>query len=435
MSKLNESKKLVSVVLGIIFLLMFLCNMLTPYIADDFNYLHSFATGERIRSIGDIVPSMIAHANSMNGRLVAHAFVQIFSLFPTWVFDIVNSLMFVLQILLMYLICKNGKKHNVLLLGALFSLLWIYEPAFGQVNLWFDGACNYLWSIVFGLLFTLPFVKDFLYDEIIQHRVHQILYIIVAFIAGAFLENGSAPFILICGMIWLLLMFYQRKKIRVYQFISLVVSFAGYVSIYLAPAEWAHKHSSGGLALIREHFMRALNMYMTLEVPLIILVVSLVIAIAIKLDKKRIILAILFLTGSLCSNFMLIVASDHPDRCMICPIILLLMASGVLFDGIFESEYKVASTAVVAVFTLLMTYNVLIGLNDIYVSYCAIKANEVQIYESKENGDSLIELPLVMSQTKYSAVHGLRYLATDTSENWPNDSMAKYYEVDAIIGR
>mgnify|MGYP003302294110 CR=1 FL=1 len=114
MAKMNESKRVVYILVGLLFLLMLICNMLTPYIADDFNYLHSFATGERIKSVGDIIPSMIAHAHRMNGRLIAHAFVQFFSLFPTWVFDVVNAGMFVLQILLMYLICRDNKKNGVI---------------------------------------------------------------------------------------------------------------------------------------------------------------------------------------------------------------------------------------------------------------------------------------------------------------------------------
>ena len=435
MSKLNESKKAIYIILGMMFLLLLVCNILTPYIADDFNYLHSFATGERIKNFGDIISSMKAHAQSMNGRLVAHSFVQIFSLFPTWFFDVVNSCMFVLQIFLMYLICRKDKKNNVLMLILIICLIWIYEPAFGQVNLWFDGACNYLWCVVFGMLFTLPFVYDFLYDRVINNKFHQIIYIIISFIAGAYLENGSAPFIFVCLVITFLLKFYQHKKVKIYQLISLVVSFMGYISIYLAPAEWAHKHSSGGMGMLRENFIRALNMYMYLKRPLIILIVSLLIAVTIKVDIKKIILSLLFLIGSLCSNFMLVVASDHPGRCMICPIILLILSSGVLFEEIFSGDYKVFLTSMIAILAVFATYYVILAVNDIYVTYNSIKANETYILECKEKGEMDISIPMVVAQTKYSAIHGLRYLATDTPDNWPNDSIAKYYEIDTVIGR
>ena len=44
------------VVYGFIFAWMLVCNLLTPYLVDDFNYMYSFATGERISSVLDISP-------------------------------------------------------------------------------------------------------------------------------------------------------------------------------------------------------------------------------------------------------------------------------------------------------------------------------------------------------------------------------------------
>lgn len=80
---------------------MLALNILSPYHGDDFAYNFSFATGERIASFADIFPSLASHAHSMNGRLVAHFFVHLFTLFPTVVFDIVNSVVFIALLLLM----------------------------------------------------------------------------------------------------------------------------------------------------------------------------------------------------------------------------------------------------------------------------------------------------------------------------------------------
>ena len=82
----------------LVFLFLFVCNVLTKYMVDDFAYLYSFQNGHRIESIFDIFPSMAAHAQYMNGRLIPHFLVQLFTLPPTWVFDLVNAGMFVLQI-------------------------------------------------------------------------------------------------------------------------------------------------------------------------------------------------------------------------------------------------------------------------------------------------------------------------------------------------
>lgn len=80
--KLDESKLIAAILYFLVFVVILLCNILTPYVVDDFYYCFSFATGEPIRTLWDIFPSMAAHTQSMNGRLSAHFLVQLFVLMP-----------------------------------------------------------------------------------------------------------------------------------------------------------------------------------------------------------------------------------------------------------------------------------------------------------------------------------------------------------------
>lgn len=150
-----------------IFFLLLVYNWLTPYLVDDFNYCFSFQTGDKLNSILDILPSMLAHACSMNGRLVAHSLVQVFTLLPGWVFDVANAAMFTLQIYLICAFTPKGQSRWLQVLLVFFSVV-LFEMAFGQVNLWQDGAINYLWSVVFALLFLKPFAASFLSQKAIS---------------------------------------------------------------------------------------------------------------------------------------------------------------------------------------------------------------------------------------------------------------------------
>ena len=96
----NQSAKLEIAGLFCIFLILLLCNVLTPFLVDDFNYLYSFKHRERIADVADIIPSMLAHASTMNGRLFAHGLVQLFGMLPNSFFDVINAVMFTLQIFL-----------------------------------------------------------------------------------------------------------------------------------------------------------------------------------------------------------------------------------------------------------------------------------------------------------------------------------------------
>ena len=87
---LLQSKKIRISLLLVVVLLMLAGSALTPYSVDDWSYMFSFATGERIASVGDIFPSMAAHAQRLNGRLIAHFWAQLFLLLPKMCFNVVN---------------------------------------------------------------------------------------------------------------------------------------------------------------------------------------------------------------------------------------------------------------------------------------------------------------------------------------------------------
>ena len=72
MNKFKQSVWCAGILYLAIFAFMMIANFLTPLIADDYSYHFSFLTGRRITGIFQIFPSLISHANNMNGRLVAH---------------------------------------------------------------------------------------------------------------------------------------------------------------------------------------------------------------------------------------------------------------------------------------------------------------------------------------------------------------------------
>ena len=116
MPAIRSGRVRAALLLGI-FLLMLLGNVLTPYAVDDWAYMHSFATGERLTRFGEIFPSMAAHAQTMNGRLFAHFWAQLFLLLPKAVFNIVNALIFTALIALLARLAQpEGERDNLILL-------------------------------------------------------------------------------------------------------------------------------------------------------------------------------------------------------------------------------------------------------------------------------------------------------------------------------
>ena len=230
--------------------------------------------------------------------------------------------------------------------------------------------------------------------------------------------------------------FYQHKKIKIYLLLSVVIASLGYISIYLSPAQWNNKSAGFSLVAIRERFISALGVYKTLTVPLVLFVVLLVLAVTLKVETKRILIAITFLFGSLAANFIMILARSYPERCASSPTVMLIIADGILFYDVMRKQYKTLSACAVAALMLLTSYEVLVGVNDIYESYGYIKTNEEYIYECKEEGIMDIELQWYNAETKYSGMYGIWYLSPEPgTDQWPNCDLAKYYGIDSIIAR
>ncbi len=433
--KVNKSKFVFYSLCLLMFLLMLLCNFLTGKYSDDFAYCYSFATKQRITNIFEIFPSICAHGNIMNGRAIAHFFAQLFLLLPPPVFKIINSAVFVLQILLIYTVCKPKDGHNNLLFASIFGAIWCFEPSFGQVNLWLDGSCNYLWSIVAGFIFLLPLINKFMYGKPEKSIINRIFFIIMGFVAGAYLENASASVIfmavlLICGI-----KFFKKYKTEPHHIIGVISSVIGYITMMSAPGTAKNKAAEMSLQAIRVNFITALEMLNRFRPLLIVLAVLFVIAVSVKTDINKIILSAIFAAGALCANFILTFASYYPERCAFCVAVLLTAAAAHLVSDLFAGKYNTALTCLMVSLLLITGYNVLIGVNDIYATEKQRIANVEYISECKANGILDIEIPLVSATTRYSPAYDIKYLDTQDASTWPNYSMARYYEINSVTGR
>jgi len=208
--RLNRSKALFCGMLFCFAIWLFTLNCLTPYIADDFTYMLSFASKEKIRTVSDIIPSMIEHSQSHNGRILAHSLEQLFLLAPKMAFNVANTLITITFLLLLYRLCNAGKP-NVFLFFFIFISIWYSTPVFGQVFLWQDGALNYLWGYVMSLAFITPYVRYYTDEKVVfSHMWQWILFSLFSYFMGTYSEGSSFVAIAI-GLCMLALAFFSQK--------------------------------------------------------------------------------------------------------------------------------------------------------------------------------------------------------------------------------
>ena len=140
--------------------MIFILNCLTPLCADDFTYTRSYATGEKLSSVWDIVLSQYAHYFSTNGRSVLHFLGQLFLYLGKPVFNVINTVAYIgLCVLIVYV--SFGRWSNTIPAWAVAVHigLWMLTPGFGDSFFWLIGAANYLYGILLICLYLIPFRK------------------------------------------------------------------------------------------------------------------------------------------------------------------------------------------------------------------------------------------------------------------------------------
>lgn len=427
----DRSKWACAVAVGGVFALMLVLNMLTPYICDDFTYRLNFATKEPLGSVFEIPASMYAHSFSMNGRLVSHGLAQVFMLTPMIVFDIVNAAVFVLTLWAVCRLCS--KERSAMLFGAVFCLMWLFTPAFGQVALWQVGAINYFWSLTACVGFFGPELVRFREGRVVLRKKWQFaLFCVYAFFFGWY--NEIASFVGLCMVVCLIVLdvWMNREKLRLWRFLPVVCAAAGYLVMFSAPAQSANKQGAG-LTLQRLLFKTAQCGWMLVKYcwPLLLLFAALfVIGLRRRIDGKTMVLAGLFALAGVCANFMPIAASYYPERCMCTTTLMIVMACAFIASQL-ELRAVCVGCALIALLTLPKG---LTGCRDIVSCYRQFGLREAVIAEAIESGETNVVANVVVPETPWSGFWGLRDLSTEDPETWPNHSMALYYGIDSIIG-
>ena len=115
-----------------------------------------------VETLSDVIESVHnQYLYKDNGRCTPHFFVILFDgILGHKAFAACNGLMFAL---LLHLFCLNfaGKKENYFTVASIVMVcIVLLLPCFSYTMLWMSGACNYLWSSVFVLLFHFLLNRD-----------------------------------------------------------------------------------------------------------------------------------------------------------------------------------------------------------------------------------------------------------------------------------
>lgn len=418
--------------LAAVFAVMLVLNLLTHYTADDWVYMLSFSTKEPIRHIRDIFPSMYVHSYRMNGRILSHGLVQLLFLLPPWCFDILNSAVYTLLMYLSLRLCMPGKRKKTWLLGFLVLGFWTLLPAFGEAALWTVGSVNYLWALLFGLLYLFPFVRSFRQSEKRWTAAGKIGFTVFSVLMGMYTEITS--FVVLFLSVLLLLGSGKRVK-KTWLWFPVLGNAAGYAVLLSMPAELGKKQGSFQLPALLGRFWQASGLLVRYLWPLLLLWLLLAAWMLVKKQlNRRFWLSCIFFLGGLGANYMLIAAAYMPQRCLCTATLLFLLANGLLLPEPGGRIGKLFRAAVCILLTAVSLYAFYLGAAGIIETHREYCVREDLIRSEIAAGKTDLTLPLIHSDSKYTLYRDLRDLSVTDTADWPNSSMAKIYGAGSILG-
>ncbi len=439
--------------IALISLLFYVLNYLTPMYGDDYSYVNSFATEQRITSVWQIPESQFAHYFSMNGRVVTHALAQVFLLLGDDLFNLLNVAGFLFLLFLIHFHAYGTwKVTQIWKLALAAMLLFLCAPAFGQSFLWITGSSNYLYGPIIVLCFLIPYRVQVQAGVTAYSRGKEILLALAALAAGLIAgwtnENTSVALV---AMILGFLVVYRINHVRyhAWHFAGLAGSAIGCYMLITGPGIQNRWNTFGGFDSWKACVYRGIRYTRTMVDYLDLIILLFLLLLAAYLIKKgvrmtkvkgkeKILLfqdslpTLVYLLGFFGSVYSMVVAPWFSDRVWSGCIILALVTLGNLDALVDASKVKKGVTLVVFLCILVLFcgrfHDAYLELDDLHTQF---EEREETILAAVAAGESTVSVPRLCGITGYSCITQEGDLEAD-SDSWRNITMARYYGIDEI---
>nr|MBP3599159.1 hypothetical protein [Eubacterium sp.] len=444
MKKILNQRNLWILSLIVLFSLFFLMNYFTPVVADDYGTLmhFKFGTSKKITSFSDVLDSVILFYQTWGGRLSCHLITIAVSFLPATAFDMLNTLVYLCVTFLLYRLCNPGKRHSLSIFLGVHILLWICVPDYGQVMFWLCGSTNYLWPALFVLSLLLVY-RSYACSDGTRFTSFSwaIPFFILGFLAGNAMDNMSAGMMVI---LTLYLLYFRKQKIVIRACIwsSYIGSLLGFGVLLLAPGNFNRSNAETDISKL---FTFAIITYYWIVFVGVLCIVWLVLHMTAKryVAEKQTELqmqSVIFIIGSIASAYCMIVAGTSPERTWFIVCAYFIIAIGIYYRE-FEFGSSISTKKIICIVTTGFSLLCVTGMLDTVLYSREIKVQTLQreayILQEKEKGNMDIRVPIISHKyplrAKHDALTGLSDIQEDPNY-WINQSLAKYYGVNSIIG-
>lgn len=444
----KHRKHIFWIIIAATFLMICAYNFLTPYMSDDYSYAIEV---RKAGSIWDLVKQQYGEYLSNSGRVIGQFNVRLSLAVPKQVFNLVNSLMFIVLVLLMYANVCRRKKYDIFVLLLIIVFLWKYAVSFGQTVLWICGACNYLWGSVLILGFVCFYRYYLRYVEKIKHPwLLTVGSFFFGILAGWCNENTSGGGLLLILLFSLNFWWDKKKegKKGIYPFmISGVLGMcSGILGMISAPGikNRSDTMSQGAYTGIVGLLSRIYKITLTMRELFFAVIAITVIALVFLVLQKKLAFwrqvrkseVILFLTASILTSYALAIIPTPANRAFFGAGIFLFIAciQGIVDVADREQVVKAAKYSLVSVLCVWLFFTYLDNLVNLARIYREEQERVEMIRADKADpdGDGIVVVPKLREefQNPYSNAHESDL--ADDKNYWINLFYEVYYDVGNI---
>lgn len=432
--------------------LFFILNSMTPLLADDYGWGYIRGTDHQpIKNLKDILVSVYDYYFTWGGRIGGNLLSEVFTLIGKPIFNIANTIIYIINTLLIYYICNTSKKVKISLYIGIHLLIWFFTPDYGQVMFWLSGACNYLWLITPVLIMILIFKRYSINENMIKDTLITALIIfIIGIFAGWSNENAGAGMLVVLTL-YFLYYYFNNIKMSKYIISGYMGSIIGYLLLIIAPGNFAREAVEQNIvhtSLIFRVFMITYFFVMFLLGMFIILsVVFFVGKRYFNLKKDNTIYhSLMYIISSICAAYCMIAAPTSPERTWFCIVVYMTIAIGVIYDKFDFTDISVKKETIfmlrriaISVTAFSMCIFLVMYLDTSIATFEILsqtKERENYILSEKAKGNLDITTQEIYHKypllSEHDGLHGLSDITTDPN-HFVNKAVCNYYGIDSIV--
>jgi len=416
-------------------MLFLILNIYTPLIADD------FTNSLGINTFNDVIRSQYEYYFGWGGRVVASFFVQFWLLTGKPLFNIANTIIYCLFIIIIqFHITGSFKKINLLLFLILNIFFWFFMPVWGQNFLWLTGSCHYLWTSTIILLFLVPFRIKYDNPDYKLCVPLSVLLLFLGILAGWSVENSGAA-VLFLLIAYLIIKVINKDKYTLFEILGIIGFLAGFSLLIAAPGNYIRadvfQQSDNNLFIVT-FIKRIVSVTISFieNHGFLIIGISFILGFNLIYHKKQKLYTFTYFyaLAAIAGAYSMIVAPYFPTRAFFIVTVFAIITLG---NIIRQMNLKIPEIIennklfIVIIVFVCLSFTFIDSTRKILAVYLRWydRIEFIQAEKDKNNYD--IDVKVINTTEKHAALYGLDDLVID-EKSWQNTSVASYYGIKSI---